>query len=136
MHKLHEDGKAKQLKASLEVLGIRLEPRHFPEHVLALVQRGGMVAGQLARYNTQSVPSDHTGEANTPLALSIENIGRRYLQERGLDNRKLEGLIALREAARKNRNWKESDRIRDELAAMGIALKDNKDGTTNWEPKQ
>jgi cysteinyl-tRNA synthetase len=27
----------------------------------------------------------------------------------------------------------ESDRIRDELAAMGIVLKDNKDGTTTWE---
>jgi hypothetical protein len=25
------------------------------------------------------------------------------------------------------------DRIRDELAAMGIALKGNKDGTTTWE---
>ncbi len=29
-----------------------------------------------------------------------------------------------------------SDRIRDELAAMGIALKDNKDGTTTWEVKR
>jgi cysteinyl-tRNA synthetase len=31
------------------------------------------------------------------------------------------------------KNWAESDRIRDELAAMGIAVKDNKDGTTTWE---
>jgi cysteinyl-tRNA synthetase len=31
---------------------------------------------------------------------------------------------------------KESDRIRDELAAMGIALKDNKDGTTTWDVKR
>jgi len=30
----------------------------------------------------------------------------------------------------------ESDRIRDELAAMGVALKDNKDGTTTWEVKR
>ena len=29
------------------------------------------------------------------------------------------------------KNWAESDRIRDELDAMGIALKDNKDGTTS-----
>jgi cysteinyl-tRNA synthetase len=41
--------------------------------------------------------------------------------------------IELRLAARAAKNWKESDRIRDELAAMGIALKDNKDGTTTWE---
>ena len=33
-------------------------------------------------------------------------------------------------------NWAESDRIRDELAAMGVALKDNKDGTTTWEVKR
>jgi cysteinyl-tRNA synthetase len=44
--------------------------------------------------------------------------------------------IAARLAARKNKNWAESDRIRDELAAMGVALKDNKDGTTTWEPKR
>jgi len=31
---------------------------------------------------------------------------------------------------------KESDRIRDALAAMGIALKDNKDGTTTWDVKR
>ncbi|WGJ13015.1 cysteine--tRNA ligase [Methylocapsa sp. D3K7] len=45
-------------------------------------------------------------------------------------------LIAARENARKNKNWAESDRIRVELDAMGIVLKDNKDGTTTWEPKR
>ncbi len=44
--------------------------------------------------------------------------------------------IAARIAARASKNWAESDRIRDELAAMGIALKDNKDGTTTWEVKR
>ena len=34
--------------------------------------------------------------------------------------------------ARKAKNFKESDRIRDELAKMGVVLKDTKDGTT-WE---
>ncbi|MCC0005692.1 MAG: cysteine--tRNA ligase [Methylobacteriaceae bacterium] len=45
-------------------------------------------------------------------------------------------LIAARLEARKSKNWAESDRIRDELLAMGIALKDNKDGTTTWEVKR
>jgi cysteinyl-tRNA synthetase len=45
-------------------------------------------------------------------------------------------LYERRLAARAAKNWKESDRIRDELAAMGIALKDNKDGTTTWEVKR
>ena len=38
-------------------------------------------------------------------------------------------LIDARNAARKAKNFKEADRIRDELAAMGIELKDRKDGT-------
>ena len=41
-------------------------------------------------------------------------------------------LIEKRTAARARKDFKESDRIRDELAAMGIAIKDSKDGTT-WE---
>jgi cysteinyl-tRNA synthetase len=45
-------------------------------------------------------------------------------------------MIAARNAARAAKNWAEADRIRDELAVMGIALKDNKDGTTIWEPKR
>ncbi len=45
-------------------------------------------------------------------------------------------IINARLDARKARNWSESDRIRDELAAMGVVLKDNKDGTTTWEIKR
>src|SRR5262245_33300661 len=49
-----------------------------------------------------------------------------------IDETKVAGLIEARAAARAAKNFKESDRIRDELAAMGIVLKDSKDGTT-WE---
>ena len=46
---------------------------------------------------------------------------------------KVVSLIEARNcSARKAKNFKESDRIRDELAAMGVVLKDSKDGTT-WE---
>ena len=44
----------------------------------------------------------------------------------------IERLVSSRLAARKAKNFAESDRIRDELAAMGVVLKDSKDGTT-WE---
>jgi cysteinyl-tRNA synthetase len=50
----------------------------------------------------------------------------------GLDEGKVVSLIEERNAARKAKNFAESDRIRDELAAMGVVLKDSKDGTT-WE---
>jgi len=48
----------------------------------------------------------------------------------------IDSLISLRLAARAAKNWVESDRIRDELLAQGIVLKDNKDGTTTWEVKR
>ncbi|MHB8267765.1 cysteine--tRNA ligase [Bradyrhizobium sp.] len=40
--------------------------------------------------------------------------------------------IAARNAARARKDFKESDRIRDELTAMGVVIKDSKEGTT-WE---
>jgi cysteinyl-tRNA synthetase len=49
-----------------------------------------------------------------------------------IDENKIVSLIDARAAARKAKDFKESDRIRDELAAMGVVLKDSKDGTT-WE---
>lgn len=42
----------------------------------------------------------------------------------------VELLIKLRKEARENKDWALSDQIRDELIALGIQLKDGKDGTT------
>ena len=42
-------------------------------------------------------------------------------------------IIEDRKAARANKDWGKSDQIRDTLKALGIQLKDNKDGTTSWE---
>ncbi|MEZ5925240.1 MAG: cysteine--tRNA ligase [Hyphomicrobiaceae bacterium] len=49
-----------------------------------------------------------------------------------VDAAEIESLIAQRLAARRARDFKEADRIRDVLAAKGIRLKDGPDGTT-WE---
>ena len=57
---------------------------------------------------------------------------RNELQEDSSD--KLTGvidmLIGMRKNARDNKDWALSDKIRDELAALGIQLKDGKEGTT------
>ena len=50
----------------------------------------------------------------------------------GLDEAGIGQQIAARNAARKAKDFKEADRIRDELLAKGVVLKDSKDGTT-WE---
>ena len=44
----------------------------------------------------------------------------------------VEKLIAERQAARKEKNFKRADEIRDQLAAMGIILKDTREGV-QWK---
>jgi cysteinyl-tRNA synthetase len=56
----------------------------------------------------------------------------RKQQASGVDVKQIDGLISDRAAARARKDFKESDRIRDQLAAMGIVIKDSKEGTT-WE---
>jgi cysteinyl-tRNA synthetase len=45
---------------------------------------------------------------------------------------RIEALVAERLVARRAKDWAGSDRLRDQLTALGVALKDSKDGTT-WE---
>jgi cysteinyl-tRNA synthetase len=46
---------------------------------------------------------------------------------------RIESLLSLREQARKQRDFAEADRLRGELAALGVTLKDSRDGGgTRW----
>ena len=64
----------------------------------------------------------------------------RYLQRRKermlagveISPEQVEELIAKRRSARENKDWAEADRIRDQLLAQHIAIKDGPDGTS-WE---
>jgi cysteinyl-tRNA synthetase len=71
------------------------------------------------------------GLALLGFSLKPENIAART----SVDPQDIEVAIAARNAARKAKDFKESDRIRDELAAKGIVLKDGPAGTT-WEVKR
>jgi cysteinyl-tRNA synthetase len=62
---------------------------------------------------------------------AAEWTGRKQ-QASGVDAKQINDLISLRTVARARKDFKESDRIRDELAAMGVVIKDSKEGTT-WE---
>jgi cysteinyl-tRNA synthetase len=68
---------------------------------------------------------------------AVEKAFRKFEDDQlaiaGIERSKLENLLADRDTARANKDWKESDRIRDELKAIGVVIKDNKDGTTTWE---
>ena len=73
-----------------------------------------------------------TASANL-IGLLADKEGYYAKRRVGVEEATVNVLVAARLEARKAKNWAESDRIRDELAAMGIAIKDNKDGTTSWE---
>jgi cysteinyl-tRNA synthetase len=60
---------------------------------------------------------------------ALENHPHRRI----VDADKVRALIDARNAARKAKSFKEADRIRDELKAMGVELEDHKDGTTTWK---
>lgn len=51
--------------------------------------------------------------------------------EGGLSDAEIEALIQKRNEARANKDWAESDRIRDELKEQGVILEDNA-GQTSW----
>ncbi|WP_026191398.1 cysteine--tRNA ligase [Methylosinus sp. LW4] len=118
-------------------------------------QIGEVSAGPTAAGEVLNALAD---DLNTPLALAslheldaaaldgaLKLFGidiRAYRQwvegetKQAVDAEQVSALISSRLAARAAKNWSESDRIRDKLAAMGVALKDNKDGTTTWEVKR
>jgi cysteinyl-tRNA synthetase len=66
------------------------------------------------------------------LSVSATEWEGRKRQASGVDPTLIDGLISNRAAARARKDFKESDRIRDELAALGVVIKDSKEGTT-WE---
>jgi cysteinyl-tRNA synthetase len=66
------------------------------------------------------------------LSESAKEWKSRKQQASGIDAKQVDILISDRAAARARKDFKESDRIRDQLAAMGVVIKDSKEGTT-WE---
>ena len=74
-----------------------------------------------------------TPEAVREAIQSLEKRGviRGYkviLNESELDSDKVKALIEARAKARAEKNWAESDRLRDEITALGYVLKDTKQG--------
>lgn len=70
------------------------------------------------------------------MKIFVEDVfGLQSLQER--DDSKLYGaidlLIDIRKQAKSNKDYVTSDKIRDELAAIGILLKDGKNGKMNYD---
>ena len=114
------DAEPRPAPGVLEALADDLNtPKALAEmHALRNAAGRKALAGTLAFFGFRPNAFSEWREARAPApVLPAEEIDRR---------------IAARLDARKARNFAEADRIRDELAALGVVLKDSKDGTT-WE---
>ena len=59
----------------------------------------------------------------------LEIFGVSFNEKQADDDDEIEVMVAKRDEARKNKNWAESDRLRDELQAKGIVIEDTPQGT-------
>lgn len=59
----------------------------------------------------------------------LEIFGVSFNEKQAENDDEIEKLIAQRDEARKDKNWAESDRLRDELQAKGIIIEDTPQGT-------
>jgi cysteinyl-tRNA synthetase len=94
--------------------------------LLGIIPDESYLSGQRAIQNP--LAAKYAGEGVTQRDVAI-------LEKNGVDFSDVNFAIQDRLAARRAKNFKESDRIRDELAAKGIVLKDGPTGTT-WEVKR
>ena len=106
---------------------------------------------RLAKAARSTDPADNSNDAAAQLRAALRLLGFESLVERqalaedtgpaveAAFVQAVETRIAARNAARAAKNWAESDRLRDELVAMGLVLKDGKDAAGNpmtvWEVK-
>lgn len=88
----------------------------------------------------------HTGHCDTPSDtlqtwwLTLRELSQilgfvahdRPEAQGGLSDEEIEALIAQRQRARQEKNYGESDRLRDQLQAQGIVLIDQPGGATTW----
>jgi cysteinyl-tRNA synthetase len=94
----------------------------------AFVAGAGAVARQ-AQIGLKRV-TDQLGTLQTPPKAYAERTRARRLSLRGLTEAGVEALVNERIEARAQKNFARSDALRDELAALGVALRDSPEGTT------
>jgi len=159
LHELAAKGDFSNLNASLRFLGFSCDPSKLARRVSVTVGIAGASAVTgVGSVSVSTSASDFSASATSgepeltrpfvfeaePASLSIAPSTAIMIVERGdgtyetdaATQKLIVDRIARRNVARTNKDFVEADKIRDELAALGIALKDNKDGTTSWEPKR
>ena len=111
-----------------DVLNAMTDDLNTPEAVVSLHRLGGQASAPERLKTSANLLGllQQTRSEHQAIAISVARI----------DAAEISAIVAERARARAARDWAESDRLRDRLAALGVAIKDNKDGTTSWEPKR
>ena len=92
--------------------------------------RIGLLGSDPAAFLRKAVPERSRTMHVDPAAVHVG--GQGVAKDADLSDAEIERLIEARAAARKAKDFKESDRIRDELAAAGVQLLDGPGGKTDW----
>ena len=160
--RVSELAKAKEtaaLRASLSFLGFTCELKKLSRKVFGTARSMSVASGRMAAVVTKS-RSDGPADAVSGAMGQAENLGDVSVSIQGTGitvssatpivirsnadgtystdpatEKWIDNLLERRKAARAAKNFSEADGIREELGAKGFAIKDNKDGTTSWEPK-
>jgi cysteinyl-tRNA synthetase len=126
LHSFRGQERLNDLRSALQFLGFSCDlaklNRHAPQAAgqqLPFVQDNTWdVAAQIAQRRQRAAIQTGSDFVPPPLPLIYEE--------------EIKKLVAARNEARQGKNFAEADRIRGELAKMGVVVKDTKDGTT-WE---
>jgi len=92
----------------------------------ALVRRANTATDDMAR---RKAKADLIGSGML-LGILQQDPDAWFSQGREVDEAEIDQMVEARNAARAAKNFAESDRIRDELAARGIVIEDKPEGTT------
>ena len=71
----------------------------------------------------------------SPVSEFLSELNLLLLKNKNISITHLEELINKRNKARKEKNYKLSDEIRNEIFELGIEIKDESDGLTKWSVK-
>ena len=99
------------------------------EKVLAVLDKFDAVFAVIADHDAEPTKAALAwAEANG----HMDKVAPELLARQGLTDAGIEALIAERNTARKQRNFRRSDEIRDELAAKGVIIEDSREGV-RWK---
>jgi cysteinyl-tRNA synthetase len=145
LHGLHRVNELEKLKACLEFFGIKTRSmrrlmdighikRDWEQIQKQAAEKGGYVGPIMAKSKHRYVEVKPYFRYRTG---SLDGNEIDWLKQT-ISAEDLNNKVVQRAEARRAKNWAEADRIRDELAAMGITLKDKKNPETGeieteWE---